>query len=74
MQTSAVLPMKGMESSEPSRSLEPDFSRASPSRRRCVSLKPSLEVLHMAPSAEPAFTSGGVLRVTPPWLSLRAST
>ena len=54
-----VLPMKGIESRESSRLLEPDFFRVSPSLLRCISLPLSLDIQHMAPSAEPAFTSGG---------------
>lgn len=53
--------MKGIESRESSKLLEPDLCRVSPSLLRCISLKLSLDVQHIAPSAEPAFTNVGDL-------------
>lgn len=58
---STVLPIKGIESRESSKLLEPDLCRVSPSLLRCMSLQPSLDIQHIAPSAEPAFTNGGDL-------------
>lgn len=61
VEISVVLPMKGMESRESSKLSEPDLCRVSPSLLTCMSLKLSFDIQHIAPSSEPAFTSGGVL-------------